>query len=134
MRKIQHFPPFGSFPKIHPKWSTQASLTQRKSRGEMKLGYISSVQCSHRVTTLDNRFDTTITFSSEFRLLMDAWYILHIVGLLIGSVVSAVLGKFILKFYSTILFTDRNIFTYLSSASVVALQLIVHSRVGQMRI
>ena len=56
---------------------------------------------------------------------MDAWSILHVVCLLIGSVVSAVLGKFILKFYSTILFTDRNIFTYLSSASVIALQLIV---------
>ena len=67
-------------------------------------------------------------------LVMDAWSIFHVVCLLIGSVVSAVLGKFILKFYSTILFTDRNIFTYLSSASVVALQLIVHSRVGQMRI
>ena len=81
---------------------------------------------------MDKRFDTTITFSSDF--LMDAWSILHIVCLLIGSVVSAVLGKFILKFYSTILFTDRNIFTYLSSASVIALQLIVHSRVGQIRL
>ena len=61
---------------------------------------------------------------------MDAWSLLHIVCLLIGSVLSAVLGKFILKFYSTILFTDRNIFTYLSSASVIALQLMVQSRVS----
>ena len=65
---------------------------------------------------------------------MDAWSLLHIVCLLIGSVLSAVLGKFILKFYSTILFTDRNIFTYLSSASVIALQLIVQSRVSLIRI
>ena len=64
---------------------------------------------------------------------MDAWFLLHITCLLIGAIVSMVLGKLILKYYSTILFTDRNIFTYLSSASVISLQLIVHSRVGQIR-
>ena len=62
---------------------------------------------------------------------MDAWFLLHITCLLIGSFVSVVLGKLILKYYSTILFTNRNIFTYLSSASVIALQLIVQSKVGE---
>ena len=65
---------------------------------------------------------------------MDAWFFLHITCLLIGAIVSMVLGKLILKYYSTILFTDRNIFTYLSSASVIALQLIVHSRVGEIQL
>ena len=62
---------------------------------------------------------------------MDAWFLLHITCLLIGSIVSVVLGKLILKYYSTILFTNRNVFTYLSSASVIALQLIVQSKVGE---
>ena len=62
---------------------------------------------------------------------MDAWFNLHITCLLISSFVSVVLGKLILKYYSTILFTNRNIFTYLSSASVIALQLIVQSKVGE---
>ena len=62
---------------------------------------------------------------------MDAWFLLHITCLLIGAIVSMVLGKLILKYYSTILFTDRNIFTYLSSASIIALQLIVQSKVGE---
>ena len=62
---------------------------------------------------------------------MDAWFLLHITCLLIAWLFSVVLGKLILKYYSTILFTNRNIFTYLSSASVIALQLIVQSKVGE---
>ena len=62
---------------------------------------------------------------------MDAWFLLHITCLLWGSFASVVLGKLILKYYSTILFTNRNVFTYLSSASVIALQLIVQSKVGE---
>ena len=56
--------------------------------------------------------------------------ILSIASLLFGSVFGVVLSKLLLKFYSTILFADVNIFTHLNRAAVVAIQIMVQSRVG----
>ena len=56
--------------------------------------------------------------------------ILSIVFLVSGSIFGVVLGKLLLKFYSTILFADVNIFTHLNKAAVVAIQIMVQSRVG----
>ena len=56
--------------------------------------------------------------------------ILSIASLLFGSVFGVVLTKLLLKFYSTILFADVNIFTHLNRAAVVAIQIMVQSRVG----
>ena len=56
--------------------------------------------------------------------------ILSIVFLVSGSIFGVVLGKLLLKFYSTILFADVNIFTHLNRAAVVAIQIMVQSRVG----
>ena len=55
---------------------------------------------------------------------------LSIVFLVFGSIFSVVLSKLLLKFYSTILFADVNIFTHLNRAAVVAIQIMVQSRVG----
>jgi hypothetical protein len=60
---------------------------------------------------------------------MDLWHVVHVSCLLLGVLLCAVLGKLLRKFYSTIIFTDRNIFTYLSTASVISLEIIVYSRV-----
>ena len=56
--------------------------------------------------------------------------ILSIVFLVFGSIFGVVLSKLLLKFYSTILFADVNIFTHLNRAAVVAIQIMVQSRVG----
>ena len=56
--------------------------------------------------------------------------ILSVASLLFGSVFGVVLSKLLLKFYSTILFADVNIFTHLNRAAVVAIQIMVQSRVG----
>ena len=56
--------------------------------------------------------------------------ILSIVFLVFGSIFGVVLSKLLLKFYSTILFADVNIFTHLNKAAVVAIQIMVQSRVG----
>ena len=56
--------------------------------------------------------------------------ILSIVFLVLGSIFGLVLSKLLLKFYSTILFADVNIFTHLNRAAVVAIQIMVQSRVG----
>jgi hypothetical protein len=63
---------------------------------------------------------------------MELWYVFHVSGLLLGSLLCAVLGKLLIKFYSTIIFTDRNIFTYLNTASVISIEIINLSRVRQM--
>ena len=55
---------------------------------------------------------------------------LSIVFLVFGSIFGVVLSKLLLKFYSTILFADINIFTHLNRAAVVAIQIMVQSRVG----
>ena len=55
---------------------------------------------------------------------------LSIVFLVFGSIFGVVLSKLLLKFYSTILFADVNIFTHLNRAAVVAIQIMVQSRVG----
>ena len=56
--------------------------------------------------------------------------ILSIVFLVFGSIFGVVLSKLLLKFYSTILFADVNIFTHLNKAAVVAIQIMVQSRGG----
>ena len=56
--------------------------------------------------------------------------ILSIVFLVFGSIFGVVLSKLLLKFYSTILFADVNIFTHLNRAAVVAIQIMLQSRVG----
>ena len=56
--------------------------------------------------------------------------ILSIIFLVFGSIFGVVLSKLLLKFYSTILFADVNIFTHLNKAAVVAIQIMVQSRVG----
>ena len=56
--------------------------------------------------------------------------ILSIVFLVLGSIFGLVLSKLLLKFYSTILFADVNIFIHLNRAAVVAIQIMVQSRVG----
>ena len=56
--------------------------------------------------------------------------ILSIFFLMLGSIFGVVLTKLLLKFYSTILFADINIFTHLNRAAVMAIQLMVQSRVG----
>ena len=56
--------------------------------------------------------------------------ILSIIFLVFGSIFGVVLSKLLLKFYSTILFADINIFTHLNRAAVVAIQIMVQSRVG----
>ena len=56
--------------------------------------------------------------------------ILSIVFLVSGSIFGVVLGKLLLKFYSTILFADVNIFTHLNRTAVVAIQIMLQSRVG----
>ena len=56
--------------------------------------------------------------------------ILSIVFLVFGSIFGVLLSKLLLKFYSTILFADVNIFTHLNRAAVVAIQIMVQSRVG----
>ena len=61
---------------------------------------------------------------------MDVRLAIHLYFLVLGSLLCAVLGKIILKFYSSIPFNDRNIFTYLNISLVVSLQVAVHSRVG----
>ena len=61
---------------------------------------------------------------------MVLWQVVHIYFLLLGSLGCLVLGKLILRFYSTIIFTDRNIFTYLNIASTVSLVVLVQTRVG----
>ena len=55
--------------------------------------------------------------------------VLSFVTLGLGSISSIVLSKMLLKFYSTILFADTNIFTHLNRAAVVAIQVMVQSRV-----
>ena len=56
--------------------------------------------------------------------------IVDIFFLMLGSLSGLVLSKLLLKFYSTILFADLNIFTHLNKAAVMAIQLMVQSRVG----
>ena len=56
--------------------------------------------------------------------------ILNVCLLMFGSAFCVILGKCLLKFYSTILFADINIFTHLNKAAVIAIQLMVQSRVG----
>jgi hypothetical protein len=63
---------------------------------------------------------------------MEMWYGFHVTCLFLGSLLNAVLGKLLLKFYSTILFADRNIFTYLNTATVIALGIVVNLQVRQM--
>jgi hypothetical protein len=63
---------------------------------------------------------------------MDLWHVVHVSCLLLGSLLCAVLGKLLRKFYSTIIFVNRNIFTYLNTASVISMEIAVHSRVRQM--
>ena len=56
--------------------------------------------------------------------------ILSIVFLVFGSIFGVILSKLLLKFYSTILFADVNIFTHLNRTAVVAIQIMLQSRVG----
>ena len=56
--------------------------------------------------------------------------ILNFVVLSFGFISSIVLSKLLLKFYSTILFADRNIFTHLNRAAILAIQVMVQSRVS----
>ena len=56
--------------------------------------------------------------------------ILSLFFLMLGSIFGVILTKLLLKFYSTILFADINIFTHLNRAAVMAIQLMVQSRVG----
>ena len=56
--------------------------------------------------------------------------ILSLFLLMLGSIFGVILTKLLLKFYSTILFADINIFTHLNRAAVMAIQLMVQSRVG----
>ena len=56
--------------------------------------------------------------------------IVDIFFLMLGSLSGLILSKLLLKFYSTILFADLNIFTHLNKAAVVAIQIMVQSRVG----
>ena len=56
--------------------------------------------------------------------------IVDIFFLMLGSLSGLILSKLLLKFYSTILFADLNIFTPLNKAAVMAIQLMVQSRVG----
>ena len=56
--------------------------------------------------------------------------ILSIVFLVFSSIFGVVLSKLLLKFYSTILFADVNIFTHLNRTAVVAIQIMLQSRVG----
>ena len=63
-------------------------------------------------------------------LLLPVADVLSFITLGLGSISSIVLTKMLLKFYSTILFADTNIFTHLNRAAVVAIQIMVQSRVG----
>ena len=56
----------------------------------------------------------------------------HLVGLVIGCLVCGLLGRMVHKFYSTILFKDRTVFTYFNMALVVCIQLVVQSRVSRL--
>ena len=62
-------------------------------------------------------------------MMLSAADVLSFVTLGLGSISSIVLTKMLLKFYSTILFADTNIFTHLNRAAVVAIQVMVQSRV-----
>ena len=62
---------------------------------------------------------------------MELWYGVHVTCLFLGSLLCAVLGKLLLKFYSTILFVDRNIFTYLNTATVISIEIVISLRVRQ---
>ena len=62
-------------------------------------------------------------------LLLPVADLLSFVTLGLGSISSIILTKMLLKFYSTILFADTNIFTHLNRAAVVAIQVMVQSRV-----
>ena len=62
-------------------------------------------------------------------MMLPAADVLSFVTLGLGSISSIVLTKMLLKFYSTILFADTNIFTHLNRAAVVAIQVMVQSRV-----
>jgi hypothetical protein len=63
---------------------------------------------------------------------MELWYGVHVTCLFLGSLLCVVLGKLLLKFYSTILFVDRNIFTYLNTAAVISIKIFVNLKVRQM--
>ena len=62
-------------------------------------------------------------------MMLPAADVLSFVTLGLGSISSIILSKMLLKFYSTILFADTNIFTHLNRAAVVAIQVMVQSRV-----
>ena len=62
-------------------------------------------------------------------MMLSAADVLSFVTLGLGSISSIILTKMLLKFYSTILFADTNIFTHLNRAAVVAIQVMVQSRV-----
>ena len=62
-------------------------------------------------------------------MMLSAAGVLSFVILSLGSISSIVLSRLLLKFYSTILFADTNIFTHLNKAAVVAIQVMVQSRV-----
>ena len=62
-------------------------------------------------------------------MMLPAADVLSFVTLGLGSISCIVLTKMLLKFYSTILFADTNIFTHLNRAAVVAIQVMVQSRV-----
>ena len=62
-------------------------------------------------------------------MMLSAAGVLSFVILGLGSISSIVLSRLLLKFYSTILFADTNIFTHLNKAAVVAIQVMVQSRV-----
>jgi hypothetical protein len=63
---------------------------------------------------------------------MELWNVVHVTCLLLGCLLCLVLGKLLLKYYSTILFVDRNIFTYLNTAAVISIEIIVNLWVSQM--
>jgi hypothetical protein len=60
---------------------------------------------------------------------MELWNVVHVTCLLLGCLLCAVLGKLLLKYYSTILFANRNIFTYLNTAAVIFIEIIISSKV-----
>ena len=60
---------------------------------------------------------------------MELWYGVHVTCLFLGCLLCAVFGYFLLKFYSTILFVDRNIFTYLNTATVISIEILVNLKV-----
>ena len=63
---------------------------------------------------------------------MDLATACHLVCLVIGSLVCGLLGRMVHKFYSTILFADRTVFTYFNMASVVCIQVVVQSTVSKL--